>query len=98
MLWGVARVGSLVGIQGTPWMLASDLIDRHRRQLVVQPRKYLPKMLDSFAILTNYVDARNHASLRWLARWGFRISKPRPHGPDGLPFHLAELRREWLNV
>lgn len=45
-----------------------------------------------FALLTNYVDARNAVSIRWLRWLGFEIEPAAPFGIHGLPFHRFSMR------
>jgi hypothetical protein len=83
---------SLLGDIGRPWMLGTDKAHQFPRVLVVEGRRYVERMLGLYPHLVNYVDARNTRSVRWLARLGFTVHAPHPHGEAGLPFHRFELR------
>lgn len=81
-LFGLSRVGDW----GVPWMLGSDAVARHRRELVRIGREFTGLWAHSRP-LTNVVDARNVPSVRYLKQLGFRVHDAIPYGPDGLPFH-----------
>lgn len=90
-MFGVAPVALLGGI-GSPWLLGTDRVFESARVLIREGRQYATRMLEQFPHLVNYVDARNVASIRWLARIGFTIHAPQPYGAAGLPFHRFEMR------
>jgi hypothetical protein len=83
---GAAR-RSLLSDTGTPWMLGTHELDRHGRLFMLHGQRCVDTLLEHFGRLENYVDARNHKSIRWLRRMGFEIHDPLPYGNAGLPFH-----------
>lgn len=83
---GVVPADLLSGL-GVPWMLGTDLVDVQQRALVRLSRAYIPRMLETFPKLVNFVDARNERAVRFLRHAGFYVARPEPHGPQGLPFH-----------
>jgi hypothetical protein len=89
-VYAVFGVGplSLVGGIGAPWLLGSDLIDRHPRVLITEARPYIAQMRALFPTLRNHVE--NRKSIRWLKRAGFQIFAPAPFGRG--VFHLFEMR------
>ncbi len=90
-LFGVAPLSLLDGI-GSPWVLGTELLDRLPGALTRSARHYLARMLRTYPVLLNHVDARNAASIRWLRRVGFAVHAPVPFGLHGLPFHPFEMR------
>lgn len=70
-----------------PWLLGSEELPQHARAFLRLNRVYARHIKDEYAILENYVDARNAVAIRWLRWLGFTIWEPQPFGPDGLPFH-----------
>lgn len=72
---------------GSPWMLATDLFDKHRRDLVREVPPYLGRMLERFPRLINFVYEKNAVSIRWLKRIGFQVEPAIPFGPLGSLFH-----------
>lgn len=78
---GVVEGGSF----GIPWMLGSDELFNHQKALLRLPFVYVPRWLDKYAVLMNFVHTENHRSIRWLKRIGFTIEAPIPMG-QGL-FH-----------
>ena len=85
-LFGVAPISFLNG-EGSPWLLGTTHLRKHRGFLMRESRRYLPSMLEIFPHLSNYVDARNVNSIRYLEALGFTMHAPAPHGTAGLPFH-----------
>lgn len=54
-------------------------------------RLILPALLEQYGALSNFVDARYEAAVRF-ARWlGFTVGEAVPFGPRGLLFHPARL-------
>ena len=85
-VWGVAPA-SLLGETGIPWLLGTDLIERHAVAFLRGCRGALDDLQRGFLVLRNLVDARNGLALRWLRWLGFTIEPAVSHGPEGLPFH-----------
>lgn len=88
---GVTPVSMLCGI-GCPWLLGSDLIDKHAGAFIKTSATYIPRMLEVFPHLFNLVDARNKKSIRWLKRAGFLVHEPIVHGPHNMLFHPFEIK------
>lgn len=67
---------------GAVWLLASENLLEHRRQLVRESRRWLREMHRSFPVLWNYVDTRNRAHVRFLewlgVEWGQKL-RSKPH-------------------
>lgn len=82
-----AASASLLGGEGVPWLLGSDLIERHQRAFLRRNREYVRQMQAAFPVLRNMVDARNMTSIRWLRWLGFTIGPAVRWGTAGLPFH-----------
>jgi hypothetical protein len=69
---------SLIGRTGVPWLLGSELVVQHRRFFMVETRQMVAHWLTQFDSLTNIVDARYGAAIRWLRWLGFEIGEPFP--------------------
>jgi hypothetical protein len=78
---------------GVPWLLASDLIDQHRKELVRLSARYIGLWLQRHGLLVNFVDARNGASVAWLRRLGFELLPAMPFGVEGRLFHMFRKAR-----
>jgi|SRR5579859_6373239 len=89
-VYGVSSYWS-VGGSGNPWLLTSDLVDRHRMTFLRHYRAYLVEIQAVWPVLETWVDARHQVCLRWLAWLGFEIGEPVPFGMDGLPFVPVKL-------
>lgn len=90
-LIGVARA-PMPGV-GVCWMLSAAEFFDHPLTLARFTRPFIARMFERYNTLTNWVDARNATTLRWLSWAGFDIGEPRPFGPQALPFHRVEMRR-----
>lgn len=90
-LFGLSYFNILVG-EGCPWLLGSDLVERHSRAFLRRNKAMVAHWLELFPVLRNHVDARHTVAVRWLAWLGFTILPPVPYGPLRLPFHPFEMR------
>lgn len=88
---GVGRMSMLSSV-GIIWMLGSDGIERHRREVLRASKVFLQCCERDYIMLRNFVYTGHHRSLRWLAWLGFTIHPAAPHGPKGSLFHLFERR------
>lgn len=84
-IFGVTTASLLSGI-GVPWMLGTDLIEKHQVTFLRHCRPIVARWREDFAVLINMVDARNTTAHRWLRWLRFELGEPQPHGPEGLPF------------
>ena len=91
-MFGVAPVSILTGI-GSPWMVGTDLIEKHARPFLRANKTYIEDMLRRYPVLMNYADTENVVAVRWLEWLGFKMSPPKPYGPFGFLFHRFEMRR-----
>lgn len=87
------RPGALTGPAcAAAWLLTGELVQRHPRAFLRACEAVVPALLQKYPVLTNHVDARYTAALRW-ARWlGFEVGGPVPFGEAGLPFHPITLK------
>lgn len=78
---------------GVVWCLKGLGIHRHPLTFVRLCRPAIAHFLGHYPTLTNIVDAKYSAALRW-ARWmGFTVDEARPFGPAGRPHHRIHIRR-----
>ena len=80
---------SLMGGVGSPWMLGTDEIGRHGRDLMRIARATVAEWQAVTPFLHNNVHAENAVSIRWLTRLGFTV-EPRVADIGGQP-----MRRFW---
>jgi hypothetical protein len=90
-LFGVAPL-CLLGGEACPWLLGSDLVERHAMAFARRNRPMVRRWSAQFPVLRNYVDARHTVAIRWLRWMGFTLQPPVPYGPAQLPFHPFEMR------
>ncbi len=93
VMFGAGSVPSAPGL-GVPWLLGSDLVLRYHVSFLRRCCDFRNEMLKKYAILTNWVDARNSVSIRWLRWMGARFEPAAPFGADGLPFHQFVIARD----
>lgn len=86
-MWGVGRSDELDDTVGVPWLLGTDLVEKHARRFLIHSRPLLEQVQERFPVLENHVDARNTVAIRWLRWLGFDIFATVPYGPYKLPFH-----------
>lgn len=78
---------------GICWMLSASEFFDYPRAIARYTRPFVSRMFERYHRLTNWVDTRNHKTIRWLDWCGFAIAETVPFGPHGLPFHRFEMRR-----
>lgn len=69
------RVTSALGGTGIPWMLGSEEIYRHPREMIRWGEQVLGRWLDSTPHLSNLVSRSNTPAIRMLRRWGAEIGR-----------------------
>lgn len=87
---GVAPI-SLLGGVGSPWLLGTDVLARHRATFMRHAREGVRAMLGVYPHLVNCVHVKNTASIAWLRRVGFVLHPPIPYGPHRALFHPFEM-------
>jgi len=92
-MFGLATASLMSGI-GQPWMLSGELILSHQTAFLRHYRPFLEEMRALFPVLTNWVDARYIASIKWLQWMGFEIHAAEPYGPFGMLFHRFDMRKK----
>ena len=88
-MMGCVTVSAIEGL-GRPWMLGTDEVFRHGRELVTMGPGILAGMFDSTARLENLVSSTNARAIRLLRRWGFVVEE-REEMIGGVPF-----RKFWM--
>jgi hypothetical protein len=84
-MFGVVQA-SLLENKGRPWMIGTDLLDRHQVVFLRRCLKCVDTMQMVFHQLENWVDTRNTRTIRWLKWLGFEFDPPQPMGPYQVPF------------
>ena len=77
---------------GIPWLLASDEIYDHIHDFLKTSKIIVDYWRNNWDMLSNYVDARNIKSIKWLKFLGFIIDEPTIYGLEKLPFHRFEIK------
>lgn len=91
-LFGIAR-GPFLSFRAFPWLLGSELLNRHPGPFVRQARVIVREWIEQYGFLEQAVDARYAAALRWAARVGFEVGEPQPFGLLGMDFCRITARR-----
>lgn len=71
---------------GRPWMIGTDLLDKHQIVFLRRCKSQVETMQRCFTRLENYVDVRNTRAICWLSWLGFSFHAPEPVGRFALPF------------
>jgi hypothetical protein len=89
LMWGVGPVGGLLGFTGSPWMLASGILERPdvSREFVRQSRPYARELERGFLRLVNRVHTENTLAIRWLKWLGFSFME-QPEVLGGEPLDI----------
>ena len=87
-MFGVGDLNVLTAT-GIPWMLATDAVERNRREFLRLSVDWRGQLLARYDVLRNVVDCRNTVSIRWLRWLGFRFSDPfKIRGHEFLMFEM----------
>lgn len=73
-MFGVVIESALGGL-AVPWMLGTDEIYRHPRELLMWGPGIIERLHDSTLTLRNVVSSDNHQAIRLLRRWGFTVAE-----------------------
>lgn len=84
-IFGITRATRLSDV-GVPWLLATDEMEKHRREIIRQSRDYYQRFVDCFPKMENHVLAENARVVRWLRWLGFDMQEPAPYGCFGASF------------
>ena len=79
---------------GVPWLLATEEITAHKLITARLSAYCVGMALKEYALLVNWVDARNAVSIRWLEWNDFYIEEPKPYGHLDYPFHRFWRKRD----
>ena len=75
------------GIAGGIWLLASDGIYENKLDFMRKCKEYLDIMHEKYEFLTNFIDADNMPTQRWLPVLGFKpVAQVDKFGFGGTPF------------
>lgn len=96
-IFGTAPVPNRPEAAGV-WFLATDDLQVMWLSFLRMSKECVSRMLDEYPLLFNWVDARNAESIEWLQWIGAKIEKPRPFGPDKMPFQFFTIKRSDLCV
>lgn len=91
-IFGCAPAGTLLNPIGIPWLLGTDVMQKHRRIFVRQARPYIAQMLAAYPTLMNAVHAENTVAVRWLRSVGFKLAPAAPIH-TGAMFHVFTMTR-----
>lgn len=88
-MMGVVPISMIEG-RGAVWMLGTEEIYRHGRDLLTYGPLILGIWLDTFRSLENIVAVENERAIRLLRKWGFEIGEiSQTHGGvEFLPFRM----------
>jgi hypothetical protein len=73
-MFGLTITNALCG-KGRPWMLGTEAIYRHPRDMLRGGRIILKRWLDSTPYMENLISTGNDRAIRMLRRWGCQIGR-----------------------
>lgn len=71
-MFGVSTL-SLLGGEGSPWLLMTEDAVKQARSLLVDARRYSDLLQAMYPVLSNNVHADNAVAIRWLSRLGYTV-------------------------
>lgn len=99
---------AVFGIVGSPmndgsatvWLLATDGIYAMKKTFLKLSKQFIGSFLKQFPTLYNFVDSRNHVTIRWLEWCGAKFKEPIPYGPEGMLFKpfVIQAKKELVHV
>lgn len=78
---------SILGNTGAPWLIGTNLLREHRRELIVRSRAFVRYSLRTYDELRNVVWAENKVSIRYLQALGFTIGEAKVSRMTGERYH-----------
>jgi hypothetical protein len=86
-MFGVIRRGAGPALI---WSLTTDAVDRHPKAFWRASKAVMQQLGRVYPVLTQCVDARYAAAVRWVRRLGFEVDDESHRcGPMGMPFFRA---------
>jgi hypothetical protein len=89
-LFGVAPLSMIAG-SGSPWMVATEEIYKHRFYFARKSRMWFTRMRRRFNLLWNQVPADDETCIRWLRWLGCHVREAEPAGRFNEPFRRFEI-------
>lgn len=77
---------------GSPWLLGTPALDRHKKAFLRDTRRWLDEIREPYSLLFNYVDAEYTGAIRWLRWLGFAVHAPVRIGVQHKLFCRFEMR------
>lgn len=90
---GIA-VPHLIGEVAAPWLVTTDVVDRHPLAFARASRRILPLLIAGFSSAENWVDARYTSCIEWLRWLGFTVDAAQPVPPLGMLFCRFSIKGE----
>lgn len=90
-MFGLVVTNAIAG-EGRPWMLGTDAIYRHGREMLRTGHAVVQGWFDSTRCLENLVSAGNGRAIRLLQRWGFVVEREEAM-IGGVPFRVFRMER-----
>lgn len=92
-IFGVASIESDES-KGIAWLLGTDKTQFVKKDFLRASKIMIPKMMDGFESLENFVDERNEQSIRWLEWLGFHCIGVHNIGRDSEPYIHYRLEQD----
>jgi len=92
-IWGICPT-SLIGRKGTPWLLATPVIEKYPVAFLRRCKPCIKKFKKAYRFMENHVDVRNKVAIHWLKWMGFKFDKAKPWGIQGKDFYRFSMETE----
>ncbi len=92
-IWGVSEP-SVIHRRASAWLLTSQVVERYPVAFWKLCLRELPRLLERFGALWNFMDVRHTKAIRWAERLGFELDDPAPYGALGALFRRFVITQE----
>lgn len=86
-------VENIISTDANIWLLATDDLVKIQYKFLKHSRRFIEMFLKFYPHLSNFVDDRNTASIKWLKFCGAKMNGTCKYGIEQLPFHYFEFTR-----
>ena len=92
-LFGITRP-SLLSEKGFPWLITTNLVKKHKKNLLKGARISIKYWLTKYESLENYIPVGLDRLLKWVQWAGFTVYPAEAVGLQGKLVHRIEMRKE----
>tara|TARA_Y100000310_G_C20533794_1_gene739826 strand:- start:63 stop:524 length:462 start_codon:yes stop_codon:yes gene_type:complete len=92
-IFGIRRK-SLLSDTAYPWLLSTNLVNEHKRNLLKGAKISVNKWMGMNELLENFIPAGLPKLIRFVSWLGFTVEEAKPIGQNGKLLHRIEMRKQ----